>query len=50
MGLPGGGFLEVACPRGGSLERGSLEAAFWRQSVLAEHEEYGKLLYVQDLG
>ena len=27
-----------------------MEAAFWRQSVLAEHEEYGKLLYVQDLG
>ena len=26
------------------------KGAPWRQSVLAEHEEYGKLLYVQDLG
>lgn len=46
----GGGFLEATCPPGGSLEGGSLEAAFWRQSVLAEHDEYGKLLYVQDPG
>ena len=48
--LSGGKCQEAVWLRGGSLEGGSLEAAFWRRYVLAEHEEYGKLLYVQDLG
>ena len=39
------GFLEANVWR----QSGLVEAP-WRQSVLAEHEEYGKLLYVQDLG